>query len=343
MLKNPSSTVLVTGAAGFIGYHVASRLLRDGRVVVGLDNLNSYYSPVLKQDRLAQLGGMANWSFREGDLGNAVLLEQIVHEFKPRCVVHLGAQAGVRWSLENPKAYIDSNLVGFANVLECCRHGGVEHLLYASSSSVYGANTKVPFRVGDTTDHPVSLYAATKKANEGMAHCYSHLFGLPCTGLRFFTVYGPWGRPDMAYWKFTEAILEGRPIDVYGDGLLQRDFTYIDDVVESVVRLVDRPPSANLDWDGDRPDPASSRAPWRLYNIGNHSPVLVNRLIEEIEELCDRKAVRSNKPKPPGDVDATFADVSALQLEVQFSPKTPLALGLKAFVEWYKGWRCRNS
>ena len=273
------------------------------------------------------------------DLADAPGLKEAFLAANAPHVVHLAAQAGVRWSLENPGAYVQSNLVGFANILEACRHNQTAHLVYASSSSVYGSNTKVPFAVTDNTDHPVSLYAATKKANEAMAHSYAHLFGLPCTGLRFFTVYGPWGRPDMAYWKFTEAILAGRPIEVFGEGLLKRDFTYIDDVVEGIVRLIDRPAAPDPAWTGMAPDPATSSAPWRLYNIGNHTPVTVTEMIDILEEACGCKAVRVFKPRPAGDVEATFADVEALKTAVGFQPATPLRDGLHAFVAWFRDWK----
>lgn len=331
--------IVVTGAAGFVGFHVARRLLELGREVVGLDNVNAYYATRLKRDRLAELSGRSGWRFVEGDLCDATLVADVMRAAGSQCVIHLAAQAGVRWSLENPSAYVQSNLVGFGNLLEACRHAGTANLIYASSSSVYGANTKTPFTVGDTVDHPVSLYAATKKANELMAHSYAHLFGLPCTGLRFFTVYGPWGRPDMAYWKFTEAILEGRPIEVFGEGLLRRDFTYIDDVVEAIVRMADSPAAANSSWSGDRPDPATSSAPWRVYNIGNHTPVTVNDLLGILEDLCGRRAVRVDRPKPPGDVEATFADVESLSRDFGFRPSTPLREGLARFVAWYRGWK----
>ena len=328
----------MTGAAGFIGFHVAKRLLEAGRAVVGVDNLDPYYDPALKRARLGQLEGTGGWRFVEADLADPAVTRAVFAEAGPIPVVHMAAQAGVRWSLENPQAYVQANLVGFGNVLEACRRAGTPHLVFASSSSVYGANTRVPFAETDNTDHPVSLYAATKKANEAMAHAYAHLFGLPCSGLRFFTVYGPWGRPDMAYWKFTEAILRGRPIDVFGRGLLERDFTYIDDVVEGIVRLVDRPAAAEPSWDGAAPDPATSSAPWRLYNIGNHTPVTVGRMIEVLEDICGRQAVRIAKPKPPGDVDRTCADVAALRRAVGFEPATPLETGLRRFVEWFRGW-----
>ena len=325
--------ILVTGAAGFIGFHVARRLLATGAEVLGFDNLNTYYTPRLKHGRLAELAGHPGWRFVRGDLADGDALATLVAEARPSCVVHLAAQAGVRWSIENPSAYVSSNLVGFANVLEACRHAATPHLVYASSSSVYGANTKTPFAETDPVDRPVSLYAATKKANELMAHSYAHLFGLPCTGLRFFTVYGPWGRPDMAYWKFTESILAGTPIEVFGGGLLRRDFTFVDDVVEAIVRMVDAPPAAGVADDG------SAAAPCRVYNVGNHTPVTVSRLLEILERLCGRPAVRMMKPRPPGDVEATFADVSALARDFGFEPSTPLEIGLERFVAWYRGWR----
>ncbi|MFM7242800.1 MAG: NAD-dependent epimerase/dehydratase family protein [Planctomycetaceae bacterium] len=325
--------ILVTGAAGFIGFHVARRLLAAGADVVGFDNLNAYYDPRLKHARLAELSRMPGWRFVRGDLADGAALARLVADEQPACVVHLAAQAGVRWSIDNPAAYVSSNLVGFANVLEACRHAATPHLVYASSSSVYGANTKTPFAETDPVDRPVSLYAATKKANELMAHSYAHLFGLPCTGLRFFTVYGPWGRPDMAYWKFTEAILAGTPIEVFGGGLLRRDFTFVDDVVEAIVRMIDAPPSAGVADDG------SAAAPCRVYNVGNHTPVTVARLLAILERLCGRPAIRLQRPRPPGDVEATFADVSALARDFGFEPRTTLDEGLTRFVDWYREWR----
>lgn len=319
--------IVVTGAAGFVGFHVSRRLLELGEQVVGFDNLNAYYTPRLKYDRLAVLSGMPGWRFVEGDLAAGEVVAALVSDVAPRCVVHLAAQAGVRWSIDHPSDYVDSNLVGFVHILEACRHAATPHLVYASSSSVYGANTKTPFSEDDRTDHPVSLYAATKKANEAMAHAYSHLFALPCTGLRFFTVYGPWGRPDMAYWKFTEAILAGTPIEVYGRGMLRRDFTYVDDVVETIVRMLDSPPAA-----------AGADAPSRVYNVGNHTPVTVATLLETLERLLGRRAVRVMRPRPPGDVEATFADVAALSRDFGFEPATPLETGLGHFVDWYRGW-----
>jgi UDP-glucuronate 4-epimerase len=328
----------ITGAAGFVGYHIANAMLEQGRTVIGFDNLNPYYDPAIKRGRLAELEGRPGWRFIEGDLTDAAALRAAVADAGADSVIHMAAQAGVRWSLDHPEAYVASNLVGFTNVLEACRHASVRHLVYASSSSVYGANTKTPFAVGDAVDHPVSLYAATKKANELMAHSYSHLYGLPTTGLRFFTVYGPWGRPDMAYWKFTESILAGKPIDVFGGGVLKRDFTYVDDVVEAIGRIADRPPQGNPAWSGDDPDPTTSIAPWRIYNIGNHSPVSVNEMIGLLEQLCGRKAIRVEKPRQPGDVEITYADVEALRRDFGFEPRTTLAEGLGRFVEWYRAW-----
>jgi len=333
-----AAPILVTGCAGFIGFHTASRLLRSGREVVGLDNVNDYYSPRLKRDRLAELARLPGFSFRELDLADAAGVAGLVASHRVECVVHLAAQAGVRWSIENPKAYVDSNIVGFLSILEACRHHGVGNLIYASSSSVYGANTRLPFAVGDTVDHPLSLYAASKKANELMAHTYSHLYGLPTTGLRFFTVYGPWGRPDMAMWKFVRAILAGEPIELYNHGRMRRDFTYVDDVVESIVRLTGRPATSNPDWDGDAPDPATSSAPWRLYNIGNHSPVELLYVVELIENNLGRPAERRLVDMQPGDVPATFADVTALTAAVDFSPATPIEAGVARFVAWYRDY-----
>jgi len=327
---------LVTGVAGFIGFHVARRLLEEGREVVGLDNVNEYYDVRLKEARLAELEGRAGWRFVRMDLADREGMARLFDEVRPRRVIHLAAQAGVRYSLKNPHAYADSNLVGFMNVLEGCRHSGAEHLVYASSSSVYGANTKMPFSIHHNVDHPVSLYAATKKANELMAHAYSHLYSLPTTGLRFFTVYGPWGRPDMAMFIFTRAILEGRPIDVYNHGRMKRDFTYIDDVVEGVVRVADRIPSPNPAWSGDAPDPGTSRAPYRVYNIGNNKPVELMDLIRVLEEALGRKAEKRMLPMQPGDVPATYADVDDLTADVGYRPNTPIEEGVRRFVAWYR-------
>ncbi|MDP9200804.1 MAG: NAD-dependent epimerase [Gemmatimonadota bacterium] len=328
--------ILLTGAAGFIGSHVSHRLLDRGDEVVGLDNLNAYYDPRLKQARLDRLVNRDNFSFRKIDLRDKDAIAALFREERFDRVLHLAAQAGVRYSLTNPGAYIDSNIVGFLNILEGCRRSTVPHLVYASSSSVYGANTKMPFSTHDNVDHPVSLYAATKKANELMAHCYSHLYRMPTTGLRFFTVYGPWGRPDMALFIFTRAILAGEPIKVFNHGRMRRDFTYIDDIVEGVVRVLDKIPSGNPDWTGDHPDPSSSRAPYRLYNIGNNSPVELTRLIEVLEEALGRKAIRELVDLQPGDVPATYADVDDLVRDVGFKPDTPIEEGVRRFVEWYQ-------
>lgn len=329
---------LVTGAAGFIGMHTCRSLLDRGDTVIGLDNLNSYYSVQLKRDRLAQLTGAAGFRFLQIDLTDAEGLNELFASERFDVVIHLAAQAGVRYSLTHPQAYIDSNLVGFANVLEASRRHGIGHFVYASSSSVYGANTQMPFSVHQNVDHPVSLYAATKKANELMAHSYSHLYRLPTTGLRFFTVYGPWGRPDMALWLFTEAILAGRPIDVFNEGRMQRDFTYIDDIVEGVVRTADRVAAPDPDWSGDRPDPASSFAPYRVYNIGNNQPVELMRLIETLESSLGEKAVKNLLPMQPGDVPATYADVDDLTRDVGFKPSTPIEAGVEQFVKWYRSY-----
>lgn len=330
--------VLVTGAAGFIGYHIAQRLLSEGVEVVGLDNINNYYSVQLKWDRLKSIGERPGFTFHEVDLADAAGVEGVFSGPRFDAVIHLAAQAGVRYSITNPQAYVQSNLVGFANILEACRHSGLPPLLYASSSSVYGANERLPWSVGDNVDHPVSLYAATKKSNELMAHTYAHLYGLPCTGLRFFTVYGPWGRPDMAYFKFTKAILEGKPIEVYNHGRMQRDFTYIDDVVESVVRLAARPALSNLGWDGMNPDPGSSRAPYRVHNIGNHQPMELMEFVRTLEDVLGTRAEVKFLPMQPGDVIATYADTKSLTEAVAFSPNTSPREGLGRFVDWYRGY-----
>lgn len=327
---------LVTGTAGFIGYHLAERLLERGDEVVGVDNLNDYYDVRLKKARLERLERHSSHRFEKIDLVDGSALQRLFSEVRPQVVVNLAAQAGVRYSLTNPHAYVDSNLVGFVNVLEACRHTGVEHLVYASSSSVYGANTSVPFSVHNNVDHPLSLYAATKKANELMAHTYSHLYRLPTTGLRFFTVYGPWGRPDMALFLFTKAILEGRSIDVFNHGDMQRDFTYIDDIVEGVVRTADSPARPSAGWTGSDPDPATSTAPYRIYNIGNNQPVQLMRLIELLEAELGMVAQKHFLPMQPGDVPSTFADVDALVRDVGFRPGTPLQVGIQRFVRWYR-------
>lgn len=330
--------VLVTGAAGFIGSHVCIRLLERGDEVVGLDNLNDYYDVQLKKDRLARFADHSQFRFVRLDVADRSGMESLFAESGFERVVHLAAQAGVRYSLKNPHAYVDSNLVGFMNVLEGCRHHGIEHLVYASSSSVYGANETLPFSVHDNVDHPLSLYAATKKANELMAHAYSHLYGLPTTGLRFFTVYGPWGRPDMALFLFTRAMLEGRPIDVFNHGKMVRDFTYIDDIVEGVIRVLDRVAEPNSDWDGRAPDPGSSRAPWRVYNIGNSSPVELMEYIRAIEAALGVRAEKNLLPMQAGDVPATSADVKDLMEDVGFRPNTSVREGVRRFIQWYKGY-----
>jgi UDP-glucuronate 4-epimerase len=330
--------ILVTGAAGFIGMHVALRLLERGDEVVGIDNLNDYYDVQLKQDRIALLLAHESFRFIKMDIADTETMSELFAQEKFERVVNLAAQAGVRYSLKNPYTYISSNIVGFTNVLEMCRHHKIEHLVYASSSSVYGANTKMPFSVHDCVDHPVSLYAATKKANELMAHSYSHLYGLPTTGLRFFTVYGPWGRPDMAVFTFTKAILEGRAIDVFNYGKMKRDFTYIEDIVEGVVRVLDKTAQPNLKWSGDKPDASTSCAPYRIYNIGNNKPVELLRLIEVLEDSLGRKAEKNLLPLQPGDVLATYADVDDLARDADFKPITSIETGVRLFVEWYRSY-----
>jgi UDP-glucuronate 4-epimerase len=330
--------ILVTGAAGFIGSHTSKRLLARGDTVVGLDNVNSYYDVSLKRARLEQLVGQPNFRFIEADVADREAMPRLFATERFDKVIHLAAQAGVRYSLENPHAYIDANLVGFTNILEGCRHNKVQHLTYASSSSVYGANTEMPFSIHNNVDHPLSLYAASKKANELMAHTYSHLFGLPTTGLRFFTVYGPWGRPDMALFIFTKAILEGRPIDVFNEGRMRRDFTYVDDIVEGVIRTSDHTAQPNPEWNGARPDPATSRGPYRVYNIGNNQPVELMYMIETIEKALGKTAVKNLLPMQPGDVPATYADVDDLIRDVGFKPATPIEVGIGRFVEWYRAF-----
>lgn len=334
-VKDPLMT-LVTGSAGFIGYHVVRRLLERGDHVLGLDNLNDYYDVRLKEARLAQLPHFEHFRFLEIDITDREAMSAIFANHPIRRVIHLAAQAGVRYSLINPHAYIDSNIVGFLNLLEGCRHKGVQHLVFASSSSVYGGHTRMPFSVHDNVDHPVSLYAASKKANELMAHVYAHLYGLPCTGLRFFTVYGPWGRPDMALFLFTKAILEGKPIEVFNFGEMQRDFTYIDDIVEGVVRVLDKPAEPDPDWSGERPDPGTSSAPYRLYNIGNHQPVKLLHFIEVLEQALGKKAEKKLMPLQPGDVPATYADVDELVRDAAFKPDTSIEIGVRRFVRWYR-------
>ncbi len=330
--------ILVTGAAGFIGFHLSKALLGLGHRVVGIDSLNDYYSVELKKDRIAQIADQAGFTFVHGDIADRALMPELFRREKFTHVVNLAAQAGVRYSIENPLAYIDSNVVGFANILEGCRHNGVEHLVYASSSSVYGLNKTMPFSVHHNVDHPLSLYAATKKADELMAHTYSHLYGLPTTGLRFFTVFGPWGRPDMALFLFTKAILEGQPINVFNHGKMRRDFTYIDDIVEGVVRVVQRTATPNPAWDGANPDPGTSPVPYRLYNIGNNAPVELMRYIEILEDTLGRKAVKNLLPMQPGDVPASWADVDDLHRDVDFHPSTPVEEGIRNFVDWYRAY-----
>jgi UDP-glucuronate 4-epimerase len=330
--------ILVTGAAGFIGSKLSERLLERGDEVLGFDNVNDYYDPALKEARLARLLPHERFRFAKASLEDRDAVDAAFADFQPQRVVNLAAQAGVRYSLENPRAYIDANIVGFLNILESCRHRGVEHLVYASSSSVYGSNRKLPFAVEDSVDHPVSLYAASKKSNELMAHTYSHLFGLPTTGLRFFTVYGPWGRPDMALFLFTRNILAGKPIDVFNHGRHTRDFTYIDDIVEGVIRTLDRVPGPDADFDPLVPTPASSLAPYRVYNIGNHQPVELMRYIEVLESALGRKAELNLLPLQPGDVPDTCADVSALQRDTGYAPATTIETGIGRFVEWYRGF-----
>jgi UDP-glucuronate 4-epimerase len=336
MTTSVSAPVLVTGAAGFIGFCLARRLLESGRTVVGVDSVNDYYDPTLKEARLAELNKRAGFTFHRLDLADRGATESLFGSGGFPCVVHLAAQAGVRYSLQNPHAYLDANLAGFLNVLEGCRGVGTRHLIYASSSSVYGANTRLPFSVHQNVDHPISLYAATKKANESMAHAYSRLYGLPATGLRFFTVYGPWGRPDMAMFIFTKAILEGHPIRLFNYGRVRRDFTYIDDIVQAMERLLDRPPGGDPNWSGDAPDPSSSAAPWRLYNIGNNRSVEVTRVVELLERELGRKAVKELVEMQPGDVPETCADIDDLARDVGFTPATPIEVGIARFVAWYR-------
>ncbi len=328
--------VLITGSAGFIGSTLGLKLLARGDEVVGIDNINDYYDVKLKLARLERLKAYDKFEFIKIDLADRAGMEKLFVEKKPERVVNLAAQAGVRYSIENPLSYVDSNLLGFANILEGCRHNQVEHLVFASSSSVYGLNTRMPFSVHDNVDHPISLYAASKKANELMAHTYAHLYRLPTTGLRFFTVYGPWGRPDMALFKFTKGILEGTPIDIYNNGEMRRDFTYIDDIVEGVVRVLDKIPQPNPEWSSEGPDPSTSPAPYRLYNIGNNNPVELMYYIETLEAALGKTAQKNFLPMQPGDVPATYADVDDLQRDVGFKPETSVREGISRFVEWYR-------
>ncbi|MBP1969191.1 UDP-glucuronate 4-epimerase [Virgibacillus natechei] len=326
--------VLVTGSAGFIGSHLSKRLLAEGHEVIGIDNINDYYDPQLKEDRLSQLDN-DNFTFVKTDLEDLEIINKAFEQYKPEIVINLAAQAGVRYSLENPHAYVNSNVVGFTNILEACRHYKVEHLIYASSSSVYGANTSKPFSTNDNIDHPLSLYAATKKSNELFAHTYSHLYGLPTTGLRFFTVYGPWGRPDMALFLFTKAIVNDEPIDVYNYGKMMRDFTYVDDIVESIARLTKRPAQPNPEWSGANPNPGSSYAPYKVYNIGNNSPVRLMDFIEAIENKLGKTAKKNFLPLQPGDVPETYANVEDLFRDIDFKPKTTIQEGVNKFIDWY--------
>jgi UDP-glucuronate 4-epimerase len=335
-MKLEFNKVLVTGAAGFIGYHLSKRLLENDCSVTGIDSLNSYYDVSLKKARLEKLKSFETFSFCKEDISNKDAMEKIFKDVHFDVVVNLAAQAGVRYSLENPQAYVDANIVGFVNILECCRYNSVKHLVFASSSSVYGANTKMPFSVHHNVDHPVSLYAASKKANELMAHTYSHLYGLSCTGLRFFTVYGPWGRPDMALFLFTKAILEEKSIKVFNQGKMQRDFTYIDDIIEGVVRVMDRIPEPDPIWSGDDPDPGTSYAKYKIYNIGNNHPVELMEFIAVIEKVLGKAAKKEFLDLQPGDVPATYADVDDLIRDVGFKPGTPIEFGIKRFVEWFR-------
>jgi UDP-glucuronate 4-epimerase len=337
--SSKQSNFLVTGAAGFIGFHLSKRLLDDGNNIVGVDNINDYYDINLKLARLAILQKYNNFKFYKTDIADLHAMEDIFSSQSKNAfdvVINLAAQAGVRYSLKNPHSYISSNIVGFTNILECCRHSKVKHLVFASSSSIYGMNEKIPFSVSDNVDHPVSLYAASKKANELMAHTYAHLYGLPCTGLRFFTVYGPWGRPDMAYFSFTNAIMEDKPIDVFNYGKMKRDFTYIDDIIEGVVRVINKIPQPNPDWDRKNPDPGSSYAPYKLYNIGNNNPVELIKFIKILENNIGKKAQKHLLPMQQGDVPINYADVDDLMKDVGFKPSTSIALGIKQFVKWYK-------
>ncbi len=327
---------LVTGSAGFIGYHLCKRLLEEGYEIIGIDNLNKYYDVTLKEARLNILKQYENFTFYKASLEDNDAIKQIFASHNISAVINLAAQAGVRYSLENPMAYINSNIVGFVHILEACRYNEIKHLIFASSSSVYGNNKKVPFSVHDNVDHPISLYAATKKSDELLAHVYSHLFGIPTTGLRFFTVYGPWGRPDMALFLFTRSILEDKPIKVFNYGNMMRDFTYIDDIIEGVVRLIPKPPKPDPKWDAENPDPGTSSAPYKIYNIGNNNPVKLTRFIEVIEEKLGKKAIKEYLPMQPGDVPATYADVDDLMRDVGFKPSTSIEEGVGRFVDWYK-------
>ena len=328
--------ILITGAAGFIGFHLSKKLLDQSYQIIGIDNLNDYYNPSLKQSRLEILGKYNNFNFHKVDLKDKAAVDNIFETYQPTHVINLAAQAGVRYSIENPYAYVDSNLIGFMNILEACRHYPVKHLIYASSSSVYGGNTVVPFSTEHQVDHPVSLYAATKKSNELMAHTYSHLYGIPTTGLRFFTVYGPWGRPDMAYYSFTKSILEGKPIKVFNHGKMERDFTYVDDIVEGIMRLIPMAPEPNAEWNEETGKLSESTAPYKIYNIGNNSPVTLEYFISVLEDKIGKKAEKIYMDMQPGDVLRTYADVSDLEKAIGFKPQTSIEEGLEKFVEWYR-------
>ena len=333
-----SDAVLVTGAAGFIGFHVTRRLLSEGRAVVGVDSINHYYDPALKEARLGLLKADPKFAFEKLDLADRAAMKSLFERHRFAKVIHLAAQAGVRHSLDHPHAYTEANVEGFLNILEGCRHNGCAHLVFASSSSVYGANTKLPFAVSDNVDHPISLYAASKKANELMAHAYSHLYRLPATGLRFFTVYGPWGRPDMAMFIFAKAILEGQPIRLFNHGRMRRDFTYVDDVSQAIARLIDKPPQGRPDWDGNSPDPATSRAPWKIYNIGNSRPEELTHVVSLLEKEFCKTAIKDMLPMQPGDVEATYADVKDLENDIGFRPATPIEEGVARFAKWYRDY-----
>jgi UDP-glucuronate 4-epimerase len=332
------ANILVTGAAGFIGFHVCQKLLDSGYQVIGVDNLSDYYDVNLKLDRLTLIRNNPKFKFIKLDIADREKTAYLFNTYKPEKIVHLAAQAGVRYSVQNPYAYLDSNLVGFLNILEGCRHNEIKHLVFASSSSVYGANTKMPFSIHDNVDHPLSLYAATKKANELMAHAYSNLYQIPVTGLRFFTVYGPWGRPDMALFLFTKAILEGRAIDVFNNGKMERDFTYIDDIVDGIERILNKIPEPNPNWSTNNSDPGTSFAPYRIYNIGNNQPVQLDRFIQILEQALGKKAKKNLLPMQLGDVPITYADISDIQRDIGFTPKTDIEIGIPRFVQWYLAW-----
>jgi UDP-glucuronate 4-epimerase len=328
--------LIITGSAGFLGFSLCIKLLKSSYHIIGIDNHNNYYDPKLKEARFNKLIKYSNYQHYRIDLSDQESLEKVFKEHKPEIVINLAAQAGVRYSIENPLAYVDSNVVGFVNILENCRHQNVNHLIYASTSSVYGANTKLPFSEHDSTNHPLSIYAATKKSNELMSHSYSHLYGLPTTGLRFFTVYGPWGRPDMALFKFTKDILDQKPIEVFNNGQHTRDFTYVDDIVNGIIKVLEKPAKPNLQWNSNQPDPATSKAPWRIYNIGNNKPIELMKYINILENALGKKAIINFLPLQPGDISNTYADISALKENFNYAPSTPVAEGVNNFVNWYK-------